>query len=132
MVQTRILLAPVLVSLRRHTDATMGLKEAEEMLAEHGDAGNLREWHEEAVQYLHLPARRAPPSAALSDAERKVLRLLASDLSVREIGRELYLSTNTVKTHVHSIYRKLGVSPHTNAIRAARTQGRAQRADAPG
>ena len=46
----------------------------------------------------------------LTDAEQRILRLLASDLTVREIGRELYLSLNTVRTHVHSIHRKLRVT----------------------
>ena len=55
-------------------------------------------------------------------------RLLASDLTLREIGRELFLSRNTVRTHVHSIYRKLGVTSRAEAVAAAR----AARAQSPG
>jgi LuxR family maltose regulon positive regulatory protein len=62
--------------------------------------------------------RRRQPSRGLSDAEHRILRLLATDLSLREIGRELYLSPNTVKTHTRAIYRKLGVSSRTEAVKA--------------
>jgi LuxR family maltose regulon positive regulatory protein len=41
-------------------------------------------------------------------------------MSLREIGRELYVSPNTVKTHIRSIYRKLGVSTRGDAIAAGR------------
>ena len=61
----------------------------------------------------------ARPGAARSsqDRERTVLRLLGSGLSEREIGRELYLSFNTVHSHVKAIYRKLGVTSRADAVR---------------
>ena len=46
----------------------------------------------------------------LTYSERVILRLLARDLTVREIGSELSLPVRTVRTHVQSIYRKLRVS----------------------
>ena len=52
----------------------------------------------------------------LSERELTVLRLLASELSEREIAAELYLSFNTVHSHVKSIYRKLGVSSRAEAV----------------
>ena len=58
--------------------------------------------------------------AELSERERTVLRLLAGGLSEREIGRELYVSFNTVHTHVRSVYRKLGVSSRAEAVARAR------------
>jgi LuxR family transcriptional regulator, maltose regulon positive regulatory protein len=55
----------------------------------------------------------------LSVRELGVLRLLASELTQREIGAQLYLSLNTVKSHTRSIFRKLGVSgPERAAARA--------------
>ena len=51
------------------------------------------------------------------------MRLLSGGRSEREIGRELYLSFNTVHSHVKSVYRKLGVSSRAEAI--ARAQRRA-------
>ena len=55
----------------------------------------------------------------LSPAELAVLRLLATGLSQRSIGRELFLSVNTIKTHSRSIYRKLGVNSRVDALARA-------------
>jgi DNA-binding NarL/FixJ family response regulator len=49
-------------------------------------------------------------AAALSGAERKVLRLVASGMSNGEIAAELFVSKRTVESHVGALYRKLGVS----------------------
>ena len=51
-----------------------------------------------------------------------MLRLLSGGSSEREIGRELFLSFNTVHSHVKSIYRKLGVSSRADALAQARAQ----------
>ena len=131
MIETRILLAPALAVLGRHEEARTRLNEAEALLAEHRDAGTLHERYAETVRKLHFDARRpASPSHELSDAERRILRLLASDLSLRDIGRELFLSMNTVKTHKRSIYRKLGVSSRSDAVRAARIEVKGVHRDA--
>lgn len=63
------------------------------------------------------PACLAEP---LTARELAVLRLLASSLSRREIGRELYVSLDTVKSHTHAIYRKLGVSTRREAVHRGR------------
>jgi LuxR family maltose regulon positive regulatory protein len=63
---------------------------------------------------------RAPRADELSEGELRVLRLLASDLTQREIGRELYVSLNTVKSHTRSIFRKLGVTGRGQAVARAR------------
>jgi LuxR family transcriptional regulator, maltose regulon positive regulatory protein len=50
-----------------------------------------------------------------------VLRLLATDLTQREIGDALYVSSNTVKkTHVKSIFRKLDVATRADAVSRGR------------
>jgi LuxR family transcriptional regulator, maltose regulon positive regulatory protein len=56
----------------------------------------------------------------LSDREREVLRLLSGMLSTAEIGSEMYISVNTVKTHLRSIYRKLSAARRGEAVRRAR------------
>jgi LuxR family transcriptional regulator, maltose regulon positive regulatory protein len=58
--------------------------------------------------------------AELSERELTVLRLLNGGLSEREIGRELYVSFNTVHSHVKSVYRKLGASSRAEAIARAK------------
>ncbi|HEY7070945.1 MAG TPA: LuxR C-terminal-related transcriptional regulator [Acidimicrobiales bacterium] len=60
---------------------------------------------------------------ALSERELSVLRYLPSRLSNREIGDELYVSLNTVKSHLKTIYRKLDVDRRDDAVRRARQLG---------
>jgi LuxR family maltose regulon positive regulatory protein len=57
---------------------------------------------------------------ALSPQEMRVLRLLVAGLPNADIAQELVISTNTIKTHVKSIYRKLNVSSRTEAREVAR------------
>jgi LuxR family transcriptional regulator, maltose regulon positive regulatory protein len=56
----------------------------------------------------------------LTEREREVLRLAAAMLTTAEIASELYISTNTVKTHLRSIFRKLAASHRGEAVRRAR------------
>ena len=63
------------------------------------------------------------PKAALSPSELAVLRLLPSFLTNQEIADMLFLSVNTVKTHLRSIYRKLAVSSRRQAIANGRRLG---------
>jgi LuxR family maltose regulon positive regulatory protein len=64
----------------------------------------------------------APPGLLepLSERERAVLRLLPALLSNPEIAGELYVSVNTVKTHIKTIYRKLDVTSRRDAVVRAR------------
>jgi LuxR family maltose regulon positive regulatory protein len=74
-----------------------------------------------------LRARIAPPQRraasetdVLSDREFDVLRLLSTRLTLREIGGELFVSENTVKTHARNIYRKLNAASRAAAVESAR------------
>jgi len=67
--------------------------------------------------------RQPGDESALSRRELVVLRMLGGPLSERDIGRELYLSHNTIHSHTRSIYRKLGVSSRAEALERARTLG---------
>lgn len=76
------------------------------------------------------PVAPAPPQATvhgiveqLSDREILVLRYLPSRLSNPEIARNLYVSVNTLKTHLKHIYRKLGVANRSEAIGVAESIG---------
>jgi LuxR family maltose regulon positive regulatory protein len=64
-----------------------------------------------------------PHAVELSDRELAVLRLLRTDLTQREIGDQLYVSFNTVKSHIQSIFRKFDVSTRKDAIARARDLG---------
>ena len=59
-------------------------------------------------------------AAPLTSRELDVLRLLQGSLSLHDIGRELFLSANTVKTHTNAVYRKLGAHSRAEAVRLAR------------
>ena len=65
-------------------------------------------------------AAGAAPTERLSGRERTVLQYMDTLMSVSEISRELYVSTNTIKTHIKHIYRKLGVSRRRDAVERAR------------
>ena len=63
------------------------------------------------------------PAEALSDRELAVLRLLPTMLTNREIADQLYVSVNTVKTHLKQVYRKLGAADRADAVSRARRLG---------
>ena len=74
--------------------------------------------------------RGAPPPSAegellsppeeLSPSELRVLRYLPTNLTRAEIARELYVSINTVNSHIRNIYSKLGGRDRSSAVRRAR------------
>ena len=69
------------------------------------------------------PAVTKDLAEPLTEREEAVLRLLRGPLSLREIGQELFLSANTIKTHTRAIYRKLGVSARTEAVERGHDTG---------
>ena len=69
------------------------------------------------------PKARRAPGGVLSGRELTVLRLLASRLTTTEIAGALYVSANTLKSHLKSIYRKLDVSSRANAVREGEALG---------
>ncbi|WP_309070364.1 response regulator transcription factor [Arthrobacter sp.] len=70
-----------------------------------------------------LLKRMQQPEGALTPREAEILELLAAGLSNRELGRKLYVSETTVKTHLLHIYRKLGVETRSAAIAEAGRRG---------
>jgi LuxR family maltose regulon positive regulatory protein len=117
--------ARVLAALGRREAARARLAHAEELLSSCADAGILAR---AVTQAGHAPglAPTRPSAAAggeLSDRELAVLRMLHSELSLREIGSELFLSLNTIKTHTRNIYLKLGASGRDEAVARGREQG---------
>jgi len=69
------------------------------------------------------PGGAEPPLEPLSASEMRVLRYLPTNLSAPEIASELYVSTNTVKTHLHHLYAKLGTHRRGEAVERARALG---------
>jgi LuxR family transcriptional regulator, maltose regulon positive regulatory protein len=67
-----------------------------------------------------IERERLPESDELSPGELRILRYLPTNLTRAEIASELYVSTNTVATHIRNIYSKLGVGDRSSAVRHAR------------
>jgi LuxR family transcriptional regulator, maltose regulon positive regulatory protein len=63
---------------------------------------------------------RLVPLEELSPSELRVLRYLPTNLTRPEIARELYVSINTVNTHIRNIYSKLGTRDRSSAVQQAR------------
>jgi two-component system, NarL family, nitrate/nitrite response regulator NarL len=75
----------------------------------------------ELVRQIQM--RSVDDRPALSPREREVLVLIADGLSAPEIGRRLHVSPATVKTHLQSLYEKLGVSDRAAAVASAMRTG---------
>jgi LuxR family maltose regulon positive regulatory protein len=71
----------------------------------------------------HTPAVPVQRGAPLSERELSILRLLPGRPSVRDLAAALYLSPNTVKTHLRTIYRKLGAETRDDAVLRGREAG---------
>jgi two-component system nitrate/nitrite response regulator NarL len=70
-----------------------------------------------------IQLRETESRPVLSPREQEVLRLIAEGGSAPEIARRLHLSPSTVKTHLQSLYEKLGVSDRAAAVAAAMRAG---------
>ena len=69
------------------------------------------------VTWLHGNANPQPVEAGLTSREIEVMSLIIGGLSNRGIADRLFISEKTVKNHVHSIYKRLGVEDRGHAIR---------------
>ncbi|HET6551390.1 MAG TPA: LuxR C-terminal-related transcriptional regulator [Solirubrobacter sp.] len=76
-----------------------------------------------AARRSSAPARRAASEEGLSEREREVLRLLATELSGPEIAGQLFVSLNTLRTHTKHIFAKLDVNTRRAAVRRAAELG---------
>jgi LuxR family maltose regulon positive regulatory protein len=100
------------------------LREIEKGLETLGNVARLREMAAVVARTLEKSEAVArvfteTPSAA----ELRVLSLLPTDLSLRDIGRRLFISVNTVRTHTRALYRKLGVTSREEAVARANALG---------
>lgn len=70
-----------------------------------------------------IQLRETSERPALTDREAEVLTLLAEGRTAQKIGAELHLSEATIKTHLHNLYEKLGVSDRAAAVATAMRLG---------
>ncbi len=117
-------LAPVLLDLGDRPGAAAHLDEVRQLLASSPDGAQAQRTRLERLDRLMAGgSRAAAPADPLTEREVAVLRLLRGTLSLREVGHELHLSQNTIKTHAQAIYRKLGVSTRPDAVEKGREAG---------
>ena len=115
--QARLELTRAYVTLRDAETARALLAEVLDILRRRPALGVLRKQALELQTEVDVMwATGERNGAGLTRAELRLLPLLATHLSFREIGARLYVSRNTVKTQAISVYRKLGVSSRSDAI----------------
>jgi len=123
-VQVRLELARALLTLRDTRGAGELLDEARELLERSANLGTLAEQVEGLQLEIDLsPEPEGVHHTGLTPAELRLLPLLATHLSFREIAQQLYVSRNTIKTQAISVYRKLGVSSRSEAVAEAQRLG---------
>jgi LuxR family maltose regulon positive regulatory protein len=123
-VQARIELADAYVTLRDHEAAQHELEEARGILTARPALGVLGAGVERLEREIaEMPRAQDGVSSGLTRAELRLLPLLHTHLSFKEIGERLHVSRNTIKTQAISVYRKLGVSSRSEAVAIAEDIG---------
>ena len=114
-------LAEVLIARGDRSEARAVLTEARAIVELYPDAGIFPDLFERQERKLRRtrPSRTGSMDGQLTERELEVLRLLDGDLPVSELGKLLYVSPSTIRSHVKSIYRKLGVSSRKEAVEQA-------------
>ena len=132
---TLLVLAQVRIARSRLAAAREDLERAHRIIADFPDPGRLpaiAATVEQELAAAHAHAGDIHLVEQPSAAELAVLRCLARGLSRREIGAELYISLNTVKTHIRDLYRKLGATSRENAIARAEALDLLEPSQSPG
>ena len=80
-------------------------------------------WLPASLQTHMVAELRRPPASALSPREEEVVRYVALGLRNAEVAKELSISEQTVKTHLNSIFRKLGVRDRLELVLHAQRAG---------
>jgi LuxR family maltose regulon positive regulatory protein len=123
-IQARIELVRVYVALADLPGARTLMREIDDLLRRRpemgtlvGQAGALR------AQLSKESSASGPAASALTAAELRLLPMLSTHMSIPEIAGEMFLSRNTIKSEVNSIYRKLGASSRSQAVTRSRELG---------
>ena len=130
--QTRLELGDAYVTLRDREAAQHMLEEARGILAARPALGVLGEAVDDLDGEISaMPRAHDGVSSGLTPAELRLLPMLSTHLSFKEIGERLHVSRNTIKTQAISVYRKLGVSSRSDAVALAEELGLVEAVEAP-
>jgi LuxR family transcriptional regulator, maltose regulon positive regulatory protein len=122
-VQARLELIRAYLALTDVASAQTVLREVNELLRWRPDLGILREQANQLRAQLDHLRGDVIGMTSLTTAELRVFPLLATHLTFREMGQQLYVSQHTVKSQAMSIYRKLGVSTRSQAVQRVQESG---------
>jgi LuxR family transcriptional regulator, maltose regulon positive regulatory protein len=115
-VQALLELARSYVTLADPGGAAAVLRQVHDILQQRPDLGSLPRLADELQSRLSKIKEIAIGASSLTAAELRLLPLLSTHLSFREIGERLHVSSHTVKTQAYSVYRKLGASSRSEAV----------------
>jgi LuxR family maltose regulon positive regulatory protein len=122
--ETRIVLARVSLALGDVAAARGLLADASRLARRTRDVVVFERWFDDAWDQFDERAESSLAGvASLTTAELRVLRFLPTHYSFHEIAQRLHVSSNTVKTHVHAVYRKLDASSRSEAVAHATQAG---------
>ncbi len=129
--QTRLELGDAYVTLRDRGAAQHMLEDARGILAARPALGVLGERVDRLESEIAaMPRAQDGASSGLTRAELRLLPMLSTHLSFKEIGERLHVSRNTIKTQAISVYRKLGVSSRSEAVALAEDLGLVEASEA--
>jgi LuxR family transcriptional regulator, maltose regulon positive regulatory protein len=118
-VQALLELARVYIALTDPNGARTVLTQVHDILQQRPDLGVLSTEAARLRANVDTMREMTMGASSLTTAELRLLPLLATHLSFRQIGQRLYLSQHTVKSQALSVYRKFGVSSRNEAIERA-------------
>jgi LuxR family transcriptional regulator, maltose regulon positive regulatory protein len=121
--ETHVVLARASLGVSDVAGARPRLAGAARLVRRVPEATTLRIWLADACSQLEAATGSAADGLALTAAELRVLQVLPTHLSFPAIGTQLFVSTNTVKTHVRALYRKLDASSRSEAVAHAAAAG---------
>jgi LuxR family maltose regulon positive regulatory protein len=122
-VQALLELARAYIALGDPDGAHAVLRQADDIFQQRPDLGDLPDQADQLQTRLATMRRTGLGATSLSAAELRLLPLLPSHLTFREIAERLFLSQHTVKTQAISIYRKLGASSRSEAVQRVQEVG---------
>jgi LuxR family transcriptional regulator, maltose regulon positive regulatory protein len=122
--ETRILVARVSLGLGHVARARELLADASRLARRTTDVVIFQRWFDDAWgQFDERAETTLAGMGSLTTAELRVLRFLPTHYPFHEIAQRLHVSSNTVKTHVHAVYRKLDASSRSEAVATATRAG---------
>ena len=122
--ETHILVARVALALGQVARARELLADASRLARRAADVVVFQAWFDDAwAQFNKQAETTLAGMGSLTTAELRVLRFLPTHYAFHEIAERLHVSSNTIKTHVHAVYRKLDASSRSEAVATATRAG---------